>query len=370
MKNLVVLVSGSGTNLQRIIDCCETGEIRNAKVTMVVADRDCFGLTRAENHGIEHHLIKRGKSFSQNLEKILLANTDLIILAGFLSILSEDFTNKFNGKIINIHPSLLPKFGGFGMWGMNVHNAVINAKEKESGATVHFVTSGIDEGEIILQGKVAVDTNDTAETLAQKVHTVEYEIFPRAIDKVLNGEINKSTDQRSIEKAFKLFESGEINSFEVGTTKGLQQIHHYIFDGLYDFAGKIRSQNISKGGFRFATSLYLNEILEKIVQMPENSFDEIIEKYVEMNIAHPFMEGNGRSMRIWLDVMLKKNISKMVNWQNVDKHLYLQAMERSPINTLEIKTLLKENLTSDIENRDIIFKGIEQSYYYEGYKKE
>lgn len=186
MKNLVVLVSGSGTNLQRIIDCCESGEIRDAQVTMVVADRDCYGLQRAGNHGIEHHLIKRGKSFSEKLEKIIPENTDLIVLAGFLSILSSEFTEKFSGKVINIHPALLPKFGGFGMWGMNVHNAVIEAKEEESGATVHFVTSGIDEGEIILQGKVSVDENDTPEILAQKVHEVEYEIFPKAIDKILS----------------------------------------------------------------------------------------------------------------------------------------------------------------------------------------
>ena len=186
MKNIVVLISGSGTNLERILECINSGEIRNAKVTMVVADRDCYGLQRAENHGIENHLIKRGKSFSENLEKILSENTDLIVLAGFLSILNDEFCKTYEGKIINIHPALLPKFGGFGMWGLNVHNAVIDAKEKESGATVHYVTSGIDEGEIILQGKVAVDENDTPETLAKKVHEVEYEIFPIAIDKVLN----------------------------------------------------------------------------------------------------------------------------------------------------------------------------------------
>ena len=157
---------------------------------------------------------------------------------------------------------------------------------------------------------------------------------------------------------------------EIGTTKGLQQIHKYIFGGLYDFAGKIRDKNISKGGFRFANALYLNEILPKIEQMPENTFEEIIAKYVEMNIAHPFMEGNGRTMRIWLDLILKKRLNKVINWQFVDKTLYLQAMERSPINDLEIRFLLKENLTSETENREIIFKGIEQSYYYEGYKKE
>ena len=180
----------------------------------------------------------------------------------------------------------------------------------------------------------------------------------------------KQIDEKSLQKAFQLFESGDIERMDIGTTKGLQQIHKYIFGGLYDFAGKIRDKNISKGGFRFANALYLNEILSKIEQMPENTFEEIIAKYVEMNIAHPFMEGNGRTMRIWLDLILKKCLNKVINWQFVDKTLYLQAMERSPINDLEIRFLLKENLTSETENREIIFKGIEQSYYYEGYKKE
>ena len=179
----------------------------------------------------------------------------------------------------------------------------------------------------------------------------------------------KHIDEKSILKAFQLFQSGDINLIEIGTTKGLQQIHHYLFDGLYSFAGEIHKHNISKGGFRFATALYLNEILVKIEQMPEHSFEEIISKYVEMNIAHPFMEGNGRTMRIWLDLILKKRIQKMVNWQMIDKNLYLQAMERNPINELELKTIIYANLTADIENRDIIFKGIEQSYYYEAYEK-
>ena len=180
----------------------------------------------------------------------------------------------------------------------------------------------------------------------------------------------RNIDKISIENAYRLFETGDINNIEVGTTGGLQKIHNYLFDNLYDFAGKIRRNNISKGGFRFANSLYLNEILVKIEQMPENTFEEIIEKYVEMNVAHPFMEGNGRTMRIWLDMLLKKNIQKVVNWQFVDKTLYLQAMERSPINSLEIRTLLLANLTDQINNSNVIFKGIEQSYYYEGYEKE
>ena len=181
---------------------------------------------------------------------------------------------------------------------------------------------------------------------------------------------DQSIDGKSKTKAYALFESSLINSIEIGTTKGLQQIHAYLFGGLYDFGGQIRQKKISKGGFQFTAAHFLGETLKQIEAMPETTFDEIVNKYVEMNIAHPFMEGNGRAMRIWLDMILKNQLHKVVNWQFIDKTLYLQAMERSPINDLELRTLLKENITNEVDNREIIFKGIEQSYYYEGYEKD
>lgn len=177
-------------------------------------------------------------------------------------------------------------------------------------------------------------------------------------------------DANSLEKAKALFETGDIDKIEIGNVQGLRAIHKYLFDGLYDFAGVIRNKNISKAGFRFANCLYLDVILPVIEKMPESTFDDIVAKYVEMNVAHPFMEGNGRSTRIWLDMMLKKNIGKVVDWHKIDKEDYLQAMERSPVKNLELRMLLLPSLTAMVNDRDVIFKGIEQSYFYEGYKAE
>jgi cell filamentation protein len=174
-----------------------------------------------------------------------------------------------------------------------------------------------------------------------------------------------NVDQTSKERALKLFGTREIEIFEVGTTRGLQQIHSYLFGQLYDFAGQIRVKDISKGGFRFASCLYLGESLKKIDAMPETTLEQIVAKYVEMNIAHPFMEGNGRSMRIWLDAMLKKNLKQCINWVIIDKSDYLNAMQRSPVKDLEIRELLRTGLTDKIDDREVFMKSIEQSYYYE-----
>lgn len=168
-------------------------------------------------------------------------------------------------------------------------------------------------------------------------------------------------------KAIKLFETGILNNFDVGAFSGLAQIHKYLFEDVYDFAGKIRTENISKSNFRFASAMYLEEALKQIDKMPQSNFDEIIEKYIEMNIAHPFREGNGRSTRIWLDMILKKEIGKVIDWSNVNKEDYLLAMERSPIKNIEIKFLLKNALTEKVNDREVYMKGIDASYSYEGY---
>ena len=166
-------------------------------------------------------------------------------------------------------------------------------------------------------------------------------------------------------RAIELWDKGLINNFEVGTYKSLQEIHAFLFQDIFDFAGKTRDVNLSKGNFRFANLLYLESNLAIIERMPEGSFDEIIEKYVEMNVAHPFREGNGRATRIWLDLMLKKNLNKCIDWTMVDRADYLSAMERSPVNSLEIKHLLKNALTDKVDDRGVYLRGIQQSYVYE-----
>ena len=166
-----------------------------------------------------------------------------------------------------------------------------------------------------------------------------------------------------------LYDCGKINEIEVGTFKGLSEIHEFLFSDIYDFAGKIRSVNIAKGNFRFAPVMYLEHSLQHIDQMPQTSFEEIIKKYVEMNIAHPFREGNGRSTRIWLDLILKEELQKVVDWNLIDKADYLSAMERSPINDLEIRYLISNALTDKIDDRELYMKGIDVSYFYEGYSE-
>jgi len=180
-------------------------------------------------------------------------------------------------------------------------------------------------------------------------------------------ELNKAEEKISKEKAIKLFDSGKINNIKAGTVEGLQQIHKFLFEDIYDFAGQIRNVNISKGNFRFAPVMYLEQALQNVEKMPQSTFDEIVEKYVEMNIAHPFREGNGRATRIWLDLIFKKELKMVVDWDKIDKEDYLSAMERSPIKDIEIKHLLQNALTDKIDEREIFMKGIDASYYYEGY---
>ncbi len=182
-------------------------------------------------------------------------------------------------------------------------------------------------------------------------------------------ELSKIEEKISKKKAKQLFDYGDINKVKIGTFEGLAYIHKYLFEDIYDFAGKIRTINISKGNFRFAPLMYLTHSLEYIDKMPQITFEQIIEKYVEMNIAHPFREGNGRATRIWLDLILKKNIKKVIDWNLVDKEEYLSAMERSMIKDIEIKYLLKQALTTEINDRSLFMKGIDISYYYEGYSE-
>ena len=181
------------------------------------------------------------------------------------------------------------------------------------------------------------------------------------------AELDREEERISKKKAAQLFDRKLLGTFDVGTFAGLAAIHKYLFEGIYDFSGELRTVNIAKGNFRFAPLMYLQAALENIDKMPQSNFDEIIEKYVEMNIAHPFREGNGRSTRIWLDHILKNEIGKVVDWSKVDKEDYLLAMERSPIKDVEIKHLLKAALTDEVDSRDVYMKGIDHSYYYEGY---
>ena len=176
---------------------------------------------------------------------------------------------------------------------------------------------------------------------------------------------DESIDGKSKTKAYAMFESSFINNIEVGTIKGLQQIHAYLFGGLYDYAGQIRQKNISKGGFQFAVSHFLGDTLKQIEAMPETTFNQIVDKYVEMNIAHPCMEGNGRSMRVWLDLMLKRHLQKCVDWSKIGKQDYLNAMVQSPTNSSILKTLLQDALTTKIDDREMFMRGIDYSYYYE-----
>ena len=180
-------------------------------------------------------------------------------------------------------------------------------------------------------------------------------------------ELNKIEEKIGKQKVQQLFDRGEINNIPVGTFEGLRKIHVILFDEIYDFAGKMRDVNLAKCNFRFAPLMYLEHALKYIDNMPENTFDEIIEKYVEMNIAHPFREGNGRATRIWLDLILKKNLKKVIDWNKIDKADYLSTMQRSPVNDLEIKYLLKDALTDKIDDREVFMKGIDTSYFYEGF---
>ena len=237
----------------------------------------------------------------------------------------------------------------------------LKAKLKKSGNELVSVTT-----QLKLEAKDGKRYNsDTLD--ANGVITLAKEFPSNQGSKFLDWFTNSdnSIDGKSRIRAYSLFENGLLNEFEVGTAKGLQQIHAYLFAGLYDYAGQIRTKTISKGGFVFANGDFLLGILRNIEKQPERTFDQIVEKYVEMNIAHPFMEGNGRSTRIWLDLIFKKNLHQCVDWSKIDKNDYLNAMRESPLNDVPIKKLLSGALTNDINNRELFMKGIDYSYYYE-----
>jgi len=194
-------------------------------------------------------------------------------------------------------------------------------------------------------------------------------VLPNKLNIYNQIELNKAEEKISKQKAKQFFESGDINLIEVGSFKGLAQIHHYLFGDIYEFAGILRDVNIAKKNFRFAPLMYLTQSIQHIDKMPQNNFEEIIEKYVEMNIAHPFREGNGRATRIWLDLILKKELKQVIDWNLIDKEGYLLAMERSVIKDTEIKQVLKQGLTNRINDRELFMKGIDISYFYEGYSE-
>lgn len=190
-------------------------------------------------------------------------------------------------------------------------------------------------------------------------------VIKHAEESLNNADADYTVDQKSKQRAYSLFESNFLANIEVGTVKGLKEIHSYLFGGLYNFAGQIRQVNIAKGGFMFARAMFLDDTLKSIEKMPEDTFGDIIDKYIEMNVAHPFMEGNGRSMRIWLDLILKKSLSLCIDWSLIGKKEYLDAMKESAVNSIKIKKLLKKGLTGKINDKDVFRKGIDCSYYYE-----
>ena len=213
--------------------------------------------------------------------------------------------------------------------------------------------------------KTDVVDEDGVNTLIALVPSKKSVVFKKWLT-----DMGTTIDEKSKQKAYELFESGIIKDIEVGTVKGLQQIHSYIFGGLYDFAGQIRTVNIAKGGFAFAPAMYLQENLLKIEKMPEDTLENIVKKYIEMNVAHPFREGNGRSTRIWLDLILKKNLGKCTDWSKINKRDYLAAMKKSPVDGRDIFSLIKNALTTEIDDREIFMKGIDYSYYYEEIDEE